>query len=222
MNEDEKPKMSRRRFLALAGGTVGVTTLACCGLATLNPQQSRIDFAESNCGGENEMDEKILVAYASKCGSTGGVAEAIGQTLCTNGTAADVQLVKNVTDVSPYQAVIVGSAVRMGQWLPDAVKFVEKHREPLSRVPVAYFSVCMTLQDDTEENRREVAGYIDPVREIVQPVTVGAFAGAMDYDQLSFILRSMLKAMKVPEGDYRDWNAIRAWATNVGPMLLST
>ncbi|MCP4540967.1 MAG: flavodoxin [Chloroflexi bacterium] len=167
------------------------------------------------------MSEKILVTYASKCGSTSEVAESIGRALCTNGTAVDVQLAKNVTDVSPYQSVIIGSAIRMGQWLPEAVKFVETHRDTLNQVPVAYFTVCMTLQDDTEENRREVSTYIDPVREIVQPVNVGAFAGAMDYDQLALPFRLILKAMKVPEGDYRDWNAIRAWATNVGPTLLN-
>ena len=218
---DETPKMSRRRFLALAGGTVGVTTLACCGLTTFSPQQSEIDFIESNCGGENEMSEKILVVYASKCGSTGEVAEAIGRTLCTNGTTVDVQLAQNVIDVSPYQAVVVGSAIRMGQWLPEAVKFVETHQEPLSQVPVAYFSVCMTLQDDTDENRREAAGYIDPMRDIVQPVNTGAFAGAMDYAKLSLPFRFIIKAMKVPEGDFRDWNAIRAWATHARPMLLN-
>ena len=166
------------------------------------------------------MSDKILVAYASRCGSTGGVAEAIGQVLCDGGAAVDVRLVKDVTDVSPYRAVVVGSAIRMGQWLPEAVKFVETHRDALSQVPVAYFAVCMTLAEDTEENRRTVAAHLDPVREQVQPVDVGLFAGAMDYSKLSFVFRLIIKAMKVPEGDFRNWDAIRNWAANVRPLLL--
>lgn len=68
---------------------------------------------------------------------------------------------------------------------------------------------------------REVASYLDPVREVVQPVEVGLFAGAMDYSKLPFILRLMMKAMGSPEGDFRDWEAIRTWATGLRPLLLS-
>lgn len=167
------------------------------------------------------MNEKILVAYASKCGSTGEVAEAIGQVLCDGGAATDVRLAKDVTDVNGYRAVVVGSAVRMGQWLPEAVKFVETHQDALNQMPVAYFTVCMTMQEDTEENRREVMGYLDPVREIVQPRDVGLFAGAIDYSKMGFVFRLVIKAMKVPEGDFRNWDNIRDWAASVRPLLLS-
>jgi menaquinone-dependent protoporphyrinogen oxidase len=148
------------------------------------------------------------------------VEEAIGQVLCEAGAAVDVRLVQNVTDVSPYRAVIVGSAIRMGRWLPEAMQFVETHREPLNRVPVACFVACMTLEDDTEEKRSTVAVYLDPVREVVQPVGVGLFAGAMDYGKLPFVFRLMMKAMGTPEGDFRDWEGIRAWAAGLRPALL--
>jgi len=215
----EQNKISRRRFLALTGGAVGATALACGGLAVLGTRQPAVEFNESSCGGESAMSDRILVAYASKCGSTGEMAEAIGQALCDAGAAADVRLVENVTDVSAYRAVVVGSAIRMGRWLPEAVQFVETHREKLSRVPVAYFLSCMTLEDDTEENRRTVAAYLDPVREIVQPVDVGLFAGVMDYGKLPFLFRLMMKGMGTPEGDFRDWEAIRAWAADLRPAL---
>jgi menaquinone-dependent protoporphyrinogen oxidase len=220
MNTDGKAKLTRRRFLAVAGGTVGVATLACGGLMALNSQQPPVEFTQSSCGGENEMSDRMLVAYASKCGSTGSVAEAIGQTLCHNGTAVDVRLLKDVNDISPYRAVVVGSAARMGQWLPEAVKFVETHQTILSKMPVAYFTVCMTLMEDSEENRREVTAYSDAARQLVQPVDVGMFAGAMDYGKLSLPFRLIMKGMKVPEGDHRDWDAIRAWAAAVQPRLL--
>jgi menaquinone-dependent protoporphyrinogen oxidase len=108
----------------------------------------------------------------------------------------------------------------MGEWLPEAVKFVEMHRDALSRVPVAYFAVCMTMQNDTEENRREVMGYLDPLREMVQPKDIGLFAGAMDHSKLALVFRLMIKAIKVPEGDFRNWENIRDWAANVRPLLL--
>ncbi|MEA3342437.1 MAG: flavodoxin domain-containing protein [Chloroflexota bacterium] len=166
------------------------------------------------------MSDKILVTYASKCGSTGGVAEAIGKTLCDKGAAVDVRLAKDVADVSDYQAVVVGSAIRVGQLLSAATKFVETHQGALRRVPVAYFVVCLTMKDDTEETRRTVAAYLDPVREMVQPVEVGLFAGAMDYSKLSLPMRLMMKAMKSPEGDFRDWDSIRDWAAGLRSTLL--
>ena len=69
-------------------------------------------------------------------------------------------------------------------------------------------------------NRRKVAAYLDPVCEVVQPVDVGLFAGVMDYSKLPFILRLMMKKMKSPEGDFRDWEAIRAWAGQVHTGLM--
>jgi len=217
---DEQTRITRRRFLMLTGGTVGASVLCCGGLATLGLRQPAIEYIESSCGKEENVGDKILVAYASRAGSTGEVAEAIGQVLCEAGAAVDVRLAKEVTDLRPYRAVVVGSGIRVGKWLPEAVQFVERYQEALSRVPVAYFLVCLTLNEDTEENRRTVAAYLDPVRDLVQPVDVGLFAGVMDYNKLPFIFRLMMKAMKSPEGDFRDWEAIRAWAGQVHTGLM--
>ena len=71
----DQTKITRRRFLMVAGGAIGASALCCGGLATLGPRQMAVEFAESSCRQEKEMDKRILVAYASKCGSTGGVAE---------------------------------------------------------------------------------------------------------------------------------------------------
>ena len=172
------------------------------------------------------MSDKILVAYASKCGSTGEVAEAIGQVLCDAGAVVDVRLAQNVTDVSPYRAVIVGSAIRSSKWLPEAVEFVEMHRETLSRVPVAYFLTSLTTVQDTEETRRVAVACLDPVREQVpqvQPVDVGIFAGKLDFGKLPFMYRlvwPLTPGGSVGAGDYRDWEAIRAWADGLRPALL--
>jgi len=163
---------------------------------------------------------KILVAYATKAGSTSEVAAEIGRVVESKGDCkVDVYPVGELKGVSGYDAVIIGSSIRAGKWLPQAIKFVAQHQEALSRVPVALFTVCLTLKEDTQENRRTVATYLDPVREVVQPVDVGLFAGVMDYAKLPFVFRLMMKAMKSPEGDFRDWQAIRAWADQVRARL---
>ncbi len=165
------------------------------------------------------MSDKILIAYATKAGSTVEVAEAIAEELRDAGADVEVHPAKDVKTLSPYGAVILGSGIRMGTLLPDATKFVEKHQEALSQVPVAYFVVCLTMKDDTEENRSTVEAYLGPVREMVEPVDIGLFAGVIDYSKLSFTARTMSKAMKVSEGDFRNWEAIRAWARQLHDRL---
>lgn len=222
----EPNKIDRRKFLALTGGAVGVTALALSGLRALGTQQPAVEFNESSCGVANQMGDKILVAYASRCGSTGEVAEAIGQALCVAGAAADVRLVEKVSDLSAYQAVIVGSAIRSNEWLPEAVEFVKMHRETLRRVPVAYFLTSLMVVQDTEETHRAAAACLDSMCEQVpqvQPVNVRAFAGKLDFDKLPFLYRFMwpfTAGGAVGAGDYRDWEAIRSWAAGLCPALL--
>lgn len=218
----QKNRMSRRRFLILVGGAISASALPYNRTTALDTRQSVVEFIESTCEKNGKMKSRLLIAYGSRCGSTGGVAEAIGQTLCETGTAVDVRLVKNANDLRPYQGVIVGSAIRMGKWLPEVVEFVKTNQDTLSRIPVAYFVVCLSMKDDTAENRNKVLAYLDPVRKQVpqvKPLGIGLFAGAIDFNKLSFLHNLMLKVKGATEGDFRNWSAIRSWAAGLRPAV---
>jgi menaquinone-dependent protoporphyrinogen oxidase len=220
----EERGMSRRAFLALSAGAI-FTSMTRHNAFAASSRQSGQEFIESTYQKDGEQKSRLLIAYASRCGSTGGVADAIGQVLCGNGASIDVRVVGNVHDLSPYQSVIVGSAIRMGRWLPEAIDFVKKHQDALSQLHTAYFVACITMKDDTPENRSKVLAYLDPVRKEtpqIQPVDIGLFAGAVDFRKLSFAYKSILKAKGVPEGDFRNWSTIRSWAGNIRPAILGT
>lgn len=207
-------KLSRRSVLKLSGLSLGVTVLACAGLGALAAQPPSLDLpAPVPCGDMKPMKKQILIAYATKAGSTAEIAQFIGQTLCENGAAVDVRPIKEVRALDGYQAVILGSAIRMGRWLPEAVQFVEAHKTELSQMPTAYFLVSLFLSEGTDEIRKTVAAYLDPVREVLEPDAIGLFPGKMDYSKLSWLDRQAAKMVKASEGDHRDWQAIRAWTT---------
>jgi menaquinone-dependent protoporphyrinogen oxidase len=90
------------------------------------------------------MNDKILVAYASRAGSTAGVAAAIGQTLAASGAQVEVRAMYDVNDLTAYRGV-AGSAIQDGRWLPEAMHFMQTHRATLAQKPFAAFFVCMTL-----------------------------------------------------------------------------
>lgn len=223
-------KVTRREFIVdgsmLLGGTVGSIALGRDLLAPKNVQAAKVEFPESSCGLGKRPGKNVLVAYASFCGSTGGVAETIGQVLCNNGASVDIRLVKNVEDLSGYRAAVIGSAIRSSSWWPAAIEFVKTNQKILSQIPVAYFLTCLTLYEDTEAGRRIAKSYMDPVLKAVpkvQPVDLGLFAGALDYSKMNImyrmVMKSKMKKRGVPEGDFRDWNAIRAWSKSLCSSL---
>ncbi|MBI5649163.1 MAG: flavodoxin domain-containing protein [Chloroflexi bacterium] len=171
------------------------------------------------------MSNKILIAYASRTSTTEGVAQAIGKTLMESGVQVDVLPMHEVQAVSSYRAVVVGSAIRKSKWLPEAVQFVQTHRAQLAQKPFAEFTVCITLaMANATQYRAAVAQWVAPVRDLVSPLREGFFAGQLDFSKLpvnwdTLLLRAAVALHIFPAGDRRDWNAIRAWANEIRPVL---
>ena len=164
------------------------------------------------------MSKKILVAYASGSGSTAEVAEVIAEVL-REAVAVETRHVDDVENLDGYSGVVVGSSIRAGRWLPEAQKMVEELAPALKERPVAYFSTCLTMVDDNADTRRIVLAYMDPILKIdpdIKPVGLGCFAGSLDP-----VRRLILPSGAGPQGDYRDWKAIRGWAARIRPALVA-
>lgn len=170
------------------------------------------------------MSGTVLVTYATRAGSTAGVAEAIGKTLTEQGLNVTVRPMEDVPDITPYRAVVAGSAIQGQQWLPEAIRFMRAHQAELAKKPTATFTVCMTMSIKDGQYRDAVLEWITPVRVLVRPFSEGVFAGFLDIDKvpsfsdrLKFRVSVMSGVWK--EGDHRDWNAIAAWAKELAPQL---
>jgi len=171
-------------------------------------------------------DNKILITYASRAGSTAEIAQAIGNSLSRSGTQVEVLPMQEVKDLAVYRAVVAGSAIRSSKWLPEAMQFVENHRSDLSKKPFATFTVSITLaMSNSDPYRQAVTKWIQPVRALVKPVSEGLFAGMLDFNKLPFNwdtvkLRAVVALGIFPKDDRRDWKAIQTWAESIHPMLL--
>ena len=179
--------------------------------------------------GNNTAPDKILVTYASRAGSTVGVAEAIGKTLSEKGLNVDVCPMTEVHDLTPYRAVVAGSAIRIDRWLPEAMDFLKRHQAALAQIPVATFLVCLAMSakdpQTREKSKRSALGWLQPVRELVTPVSEGLFAGGLNISKIKefwfrFPFRLIVLLGFWKEGDYRDWDAIRGWANSLPVKLM--
>lgn len=168
------------------------------------------------------MANKVLVAYATKYGATAEIAERIGQVLCQAGLQADVLPADRVGDVSAYSAVVLGSAVYIGQWRKEAARFLKDNEALLATKPVWLFSSGPTGEGDPVELTQgwRLPGKLQPIADRIAPRDIAVFHGASDVDKLNFIEKWMLKNVQAPVGDYRDWEAIAAWATAIANELL--
>ena len=155
----------------------------------------------------------VLVAYASKHGSTQGIAEKLRQL----GKEAEARSVDEVSDTGLYEAFVIGSAIYYGSWLKEATEWVRRNRAVLAQHPVWLFSSgpLGTEVKDAEQQPKEMAEFQQAIRPREQRI----FFGALDPSRLSFAERVMVKAVRAPEGDFRDWQAIDAWAASIARDL---
>ena len=171
------------------------------------------------------MSSTILVTYASCTGSTIDVAKEIGKTLSNGGLQVDIRPMNDVKDITPYQAVVAGSAIQNKQWLPEAMDFMRNHKTDLEKRPFAAFLVCMTLaMKNADQYHGFVSDFLQPVRAMVVPVSEGLFAGVLDISKVPsasnrFKFRLSVTFGAWSEGDHRDWVAIRSWAESLRPLL---
>jgi menaquinone-dependent protoporphyrinogen oxidase len=175
---------------------------------------------------------KVLVAYASKCGSTRGIADFIGEKLRERGVETDVSEVSSVKVASDYDAFVIGSAVYMFHWLKQAKQFVTKNQSVFSGRPVWLFSsgpLGSKRTDPQGRDLREVSGpkEIDELRDATNPRDHQVFFGALDGTRLGGTMgfayrmarRSQAARESMPEGDFRDWNEIGLWADGIAEAL---
>lgn len=213
--------LNRRDFLKLAGAGIGGGLFACSGLAFFATRDPAIEMVQNTFGGNPKMTNRVLVAYATKSGSTAPVAEMIGKSLADKGVTVDVRPIKAINTVEGYQAVIVGSGARIGKWLPEAVEFVKQNQTQLNRVPTAFFTVHLLNVDDSAASQQGRQLYAAQARQSVAPKVEGFFAGKMEYAKLSWLERWMAQTMRAPEQDLRDWNKIRGWAEGLMPGVVN-
>lgn len=158
----------------------------------------------------------VLVSAASKHGSTGEIAEAIGRVLRDRGLEVDVRAAENVTMVDGYEAVVLGSAVYAGHWLEPARHVAQSQAIPLATRPVWLFSSGPVGDPPKpDEDPVDVAALVEATGAREHRV----FAGRIDKHRLGFAEKAVVLALRAPEGDFRDWAAVEAWAAEIADTL---
>ncbi len=166
----------------------------------------------------------VLVTAATKNGATGEIAQAIGAALTERGVPAVVLAPEEVRDIGGYDAVVLGSAVYSGHWLPEAMALVDRCSGAWAARPVWLFSSGPV--GDPHRSLTQKMG-VDPVDLPKVRAVTGAhehrmFPGKIDRKTLSFAQRTALSIFRGMQGDFRDWDAIRAWSALIADALHET
>jgi len=166
------------------------------------------------------MLNSILIAYATRYGSTQEVAEAIAATLHERGLEVELQPVRKVRTLEGYGPVVLGAPLYMFHWHKDALRFISQHRKALAERPVAIFALGPFSNDEKEW--QDVRAQLD--KELAKfpwltPAALEIFGGKFDPTNLRFPWNLVPALKQMPASDIRDWTAIRAWASNLAEKL---
>lgn len=170
----------------------------------------------------------VLVVYASKHGATRQIAERIAATLTASGQSADVRATEDVGDLGAYDAFVIGAAAYYGHWLKSATEFARAHKSLLAERPVWLFSsgpLGTETIDEHGHNPSEsaVPKELSDLQEATRARGHHVFFGALDPDGLTLPERTLRRLPAgralLPEGDFRNWEDIDAWACEVAGEL---
>jgi menaquinone-dependent protoporphyrinogen oxidase len=173
---------------------------------------------------------RVLVAYATRHGSTAEIAERIASRLAERGQTADAQPVEDVASIDGYDAVVLGGAAYMFHWLKPAVTFAKKNRKELAAHPVWLFSSGPLGTDMVDKDGRDVLEASRPkefedLTSLLHPRGEAVFFGAYDPNAQPVglgerLVRHMPATREaIPAGDFRDWDAIDTWADEIAGEL---
>ena len=167
------------------------------------------------------MNKTIIVTYASKHGATAEISKKIGEILTQAGFQTALADAKTVGDLSPYWAIVLGSAVYYGKWRQEAVKLLKANEQVLSTKPTWLFSSGPTGDGKPLEllNGWRFPPGQQEIADRIQPHDIALFHGALDPDKLNYFEKWILKNVKSPVGDYRDWDTITSWANSIAETL---
>jgi len=167
------------------------------------------------------MQTQVLVVCGTKYGATAEIAEKIGEVLREAGLQTDVLPADRVSDLTPYQAVVLGSAVYMGKWRDEAATLLEENEKALAERPVWLFSSGPTGEGDPVELMKgwRFPEAQQPIADRIQPRDIAFFHGVLDTKKFSLPEKLIMKGIKAPIGDFRDWEAITSWARAIAEAL---
>ncbi len=167
------------------------------------------------------MEVQVLVAYATKYGGTAEIAEKIGEVLREAGLPTDVLPADRVSDLTAYKAVVLGSAVYVGQWRKEAARFLEANEKELADRPVWLFSSGPSGEGDPVELMKgwRFPEAQQPIADRIGPRDITLFHGVLDTKKLSLAEKLIVKGIRAPVGDFRDWGAITSWAAAIAEAL---
>jgi menaquinone-dependent protoporphyrinogen oxidase len=173
---------------------------------------------------EKVIEMAVLVVYASKHGATREIAERVAQTISAAGQQVQARPVAAAGDLAGYDAVVVGSAVYMGHWQKEAVEFVRRNRAVLAGRPVWLFSSGPLGTEPVDAQGRDLTVAAEPKElaeftQAIHPRGHRVFFGVLDPGRLGLGERTIRKLPAgralLPEGDFRDWAQIEAWARGI-------